>query len=159
MNKRALIKKIVARLTDELEVYFRAARASRAEATHEQSKAENKYDPRGLEASYLARGQSKQAVEIQGAIAAFEKLDTRKFGADEPINVGAFVELEFDGEKTAFFIGPRGGGTEVLHQKREILVITPQSPLGEQLLGRKQGDQPHINFGGAKQTVKIVSVE
>jgi hypothetical protein len=60
MNKCALLKKIVAKLTSELEVYFRAAQASRAEATHEQSKAESKYDTRGLEASYLARGQSKQ---------------------------------------------------------------------------------------------------
>ncbi len=99
MNKRALIRKIVTRLTDELAVYFRAAQASRAEATHEQSKPENKYDTRGHEASYLARGQSKQAVEIQGAIAAFEKLDARKFGAGESIDVGAFVELEFDGKK------------------------------------------------------------
>ena len=120
MNKRALIKKIIARLTDELEVYFRAAQASRAEATHEQSKAENKYDTRGLEASYLARGQSRQAAEIQDAIAAFEKLDARKFGIGEPIDVGAFVELELDGEKTAYFIGPRAGGTEVLHEKREV---------------------------------------
>ncbi len=63
MNKRALIRKIVARLTEELEVCFRAVQASRAEATHEQSKAENKYDTRGLEASYLARGQSKQAAD------------------------------------------------------------------------------------------------
>ena len=30
MNKRALLKKIVAKLTSELEVYFRAAQASRA---------------------------------------------------------------------------------------------------------------------------------
>jgi len=44
MNKHALIKKIIARLTDELAVYFRAANASRAEATHEQNKAEDKYD-------------------------------------------------------------------------------------------------------------------
>ena len=159
MNKRALIKKIIARLTDELEVYFRAAQASRAEATHEQSKAENKYDTRGLEASYLARGQSKQAAEIQGAIAAFEKLDARKFGIGEPIDVGAFVELAFDGEKTAYFIGPRAGGTEVLHEKREVFVITPQSPLGEQLLGKKSGDQPQLTFGGAKQAAKILRVE
>jgi transcription elongation GreA/GreB family factor len=48
---------------------------------------------------------------------------------------------------------------EVVHEKREILVITPQSPLGEQLLGKKQGDQPQLNFGGAKQTTRIVSVE
>ena len=78
MNKRALIKKIVAKLADELETYFRAAQFSRAEATHESSKAENKYDTRGLEASYLARGQSKQAAEIKSAIAAFEELPAKK---------------------------------------------------------------------------------
>ena len=35
MNKRAIIKKITAKLTSELEVYFRAAQFSRAEATQE----------------------------------------------------------------------------------------------------------------------------
>ena len=158
MNKRALIKKIIARLSDELAVYFRAAQASRAEATHEQSKAENKYDTRGLEASYLARGQSRQAAEIQGAIAAFEKLDARKFGAGEPIDVGAFVELGFDGEKTAYFIGPRAGGMEVFQDKREVTVITPQSPLGEQLVGRKQGDVLKLNLGGAQNQYKVTVV-
>jgi transcription elongation GreA/GreB family factor len=158
MNKRALIKKIIARLTDELAVYFRAANASRAEATHEQNKAEDKYDTRGLEASYLARGQSKQAAEIESAIAEFEKLPARKFGDGEAIGPGALVELEHGGENFFYFIGPRAGGTEVVHEKKEILVITPQSPLGEQLLGKKQGDQPHLNLGGAKQAAKILRV-
>ena len=158
MNKRALIRKIVTRLTEELEVYFRAAQASRAEATHEQSKAENKYDTRGLEASYLARGQSKQAAEIQGAIAAFEKLDTRKFGAGEPIDVGAFVELEFDGEKTAYFIGPRAGGTEVLHDKREVLVITPQSPLGETAPGPETGRHSEVKTCRRPKPVPVTVV-
>ena len=159
MNKRALIRKIISRLTEELQVYFRAANASRAEATHEQNKAEDKYDTRGLEASYLARGQSKQAVEIESAIAEFEKLAVRKFGDGEAIDIGALVELAHGGENSFYFIGPRAGGTEVVHEKREILVITPQSPLGEQLMGKKTGDQPQLNFGGAKQTVRIVSVE
>jgi len=158
MNKRALIKKIVAQLTDELEVYFRAAQASRAEATHEQSKAENKYDTRGLEASYLARGQSKQAAEIQGAIAAFEKLDARKFSTGEPIDVGAVVELELNGETTTYFIGPKAGGTEVLHDKREVLVITPQSPLGEQLLGRKQGDVLTLKLASGQNQYRMTMV-
>jgi transcription elongation GreA/GreB family factor len=158
MNKRALIKKIIGRLTDELEIYFRAARASRTEATHEQSKAENKYDTRGLEASYLARGQSKQAAEIQGAIAAFEKLDVRKFGDAEPVDVGAFVELELDGEPAAYFIGPRAGGTEVLHDKREVLVITPESPLGKQLMGRKQGEVLKLELAHAQNKCRVTKV-
>ena len=158
MNKRAIIQKITDKLVAELEVYFRAAHASRTEATHESSKAENKYDTRGLEASYLARGQSKQAAELEAAIAEFEKLGARKFAAGDGIAVGALVELEHGGENSLYFVGPRAGGTEILHDRKEILVITPQSPLGGQLLGRKQGERPQLNFGGANQLANIVSV-
>jgi hypothetical protein len=158
MNKRALIKKIIGRLTEELEIYFRAARASRTEATHEQSKAENKYDTRGLEASYLARGQSRQAAELKVAIAAFEKLDARTFDVAEPVDIGAFVELELNGEKAAYFIGPRAGGTEVIHDKREVLVITPESPLGQQLMGRKQGEILKLKLANAQNQCCVTKV-
>ncbi|MGH7975285.1 MAG: GreA/GreB family elongation factor [Limisphaerales bacterium] len=159
MNKRAIIKKIVAKLTGELEIYFRAAQFSRAEATHESSKAESKYDTRGLEASYLARGQSRQAAEIEAAIAEFEKLDARKFFNGDGIGIGALVELETGDENLFYFIGPRAGGTEISHDKKEILVITPQSPLGEQLLGKKSGDKLQLNFGGENRAAKIMNVE
>lgn len=159
MNKRAIIQKIVARLTEELAVYFRAAHASRTEATHEQNKAESKYDTRGLEASYLARGQSRQAAELEAAIAEFEKLGAKNFSTGDAIAVGALVELEHGGEKSFYFLGPRAGGTEVVHDKKEILVITPQSPLGEQLMGKKTGDQPQLTFGSMKQAANILRVE
>ena len=113
MNKRAIIQKITAKLVSELEVYLRAAQFSRAEATHESNKAENKYDTRGLEASYLARGQSKQAAELEAAIAEFQKLGVKKFAAGDAINLGALVELEHGGETSIYFVGPRAGGTEV----------------------------------------------
>jgi transcription elongation GreA/GreB family factor len=158
MNKSALIKKIIARLTDELQVYFRAAHASHAEATHEQSRAESKYDTRGLEASYLARGQSKQAAELESAIAEIGQLAARTFSAGEPIDLGALVELETDGERSFYFICPRAGGTEVTHEKKQILVITTQSPLGQQLLGKKQGDRPQLILGGSRLKSRIVGV-
>ena len=60
MNKRALVKKIIAQLQKELESYTRAARTAHAEATDPQNKAENKYDTRGLESAYLASAQSRQ---------------------------------------------------------------------------------------------------
>ena len=159
MNKRAIIKKITDKLVGELEIYFRAAQFSRAEATHESNKAENKYDTRGLEASYLARGQSKQAAELEAAIAEYQKLGVRKFADGDGIAVGALVELEHGGEISHYFVGPRAGGTEVIHDKKEILVITPQSPLGEQLIGKQAGDQPQLTFGGTQQAAKILRVE
>ncbi len=106
----------------------------------------------------MARGQSKQAAEIQGAIAAFEKLEARKFGEAEPVDVGAFVELELDGEKVAYFIGPRAGGTEVTHDKQEVLVITPESPLGQQLMGKKQGDVLKLELANRPAKCKVTLV-
>jgi len=67
--------------------------------------------------------------------------------------------LAHGGETSYYFLGPRAGGTEILHDKKEILVITPQSPLGEQLMGRKAGECPQLTFGGTKQAAKILSVE
>jgi transcription elongation GreA/GreB family factor len=158
VNKRAVIKKIVAKLTSEREGYFRAAQAAHAEATHEQNKAENKYDTRGLEAAYLARGQSRQAKETEAAIAAFQKLEARTFHKGEGIDLGAIVELEIKGERTIYFIGPKAGGTEVVHDGCEILVITPQSPLGAQLQGKKQGDRLQLTIAGGRDQYRVLSV-
>lgn len=159
MNKRAILNKITAKLAGELEVYFRAAQFSRAEATHESNKAENKYDTRGLEASYLARGQSKQLAELEAAIAEFEKLGVKKFSATDAIGVGALVELEQGGGRDFYFLGPRAGGTEIEHDRKEILVITPQSPLGEQLVGKKSGDTFSLKLGRETRLARIVAVE
>ncbi|MBA4148601.1 MAG: GreA/GreB family elongation factor [Verrucomicrobia bacterium] len=158
MNKQAIIKKIVAQLVKELAIYVKASHAARAEATHEQSKPENKYDTRGLEASYLARGQSRQAAEIEQAIEQFNALNARKFTGKDPIDIGALVELQTKEEQLYYFIGPRAGGTEVSHGGKEILVITPQSPLGQQLFGKKQGDRLQITIAGAKNEYRVVSV-
>ena len=158
MNKRAVVQKILAKLTGELEVYFRAAEYARAEATHEQNKPESKYDTRGLEASYLARGQSRQAAELEAALAEFQKLGVKKFAATDPIALGALIELELAGEKNFYFLGPRAGGTEIEHDRKEILVITPQSPLGEQLIEKKAGDSLSLRLGKEQRAAKILSV-
>ena len=73
--------------------------------------------------------------------------------------MGALVELETGAETTLYFIGPRAGGTEVVHDKHEILIITPQSPLGAQLMEKKQGDRPQLELGGSRQPARIISVE
>ena len=158
VNKNSVIKKILAQLASEVEQFRKAADAARAEATHEQSRADNKYDTRGLEASYLARGQSMQAAEVELAIEQFSQLSSRAFGATDPIDLGALVELEGRTEKALYFVGPRAGGTEVVHDKREILVITSQSPLGKQLVGKKQGDKLQIEIGGRRDSYKVLSV-
>lgn len=157
MTKSALIARVIARLSADLEKLTIAALATHAEATDEENKAEDKYDTRGLEASYLAHGQSKAAEEAAQAVAQFQALPVKDFAAGEPISLGALVTLEGK-DKSLYFIGPRAGGTEVRADGQLVMVITPQSPLGRQLMGRKQGDTVSLDFGGRRSDHRVIAV-
>jgi transcription elongation GreA/GreB family factor len=41
---------------------------------------------------------------------------------------------------------------------REVLVITPNSPMGQQLIGRKQGDRVEIGTGRTGVSYRVASV-
>src|SRR3954467_1575778 len=158
IKKARLLEKIVASLTENLGLLEKAARASHAEATHESSKPENKYDTRGLEAAYLAGGQARQAKEILDSIKLYEGMTTKDFGANEPIDLTAVVELDTDGTRGTYFIGPKSGGLEVEFQRKEIILVPPQSPLGQNLMGKKTGDRWKAQIGGSTIKYQIVSV-
>jgi len=157
VKKPAVLAKIISQLKAELALFTATAQATHAEATHEENKAEDKYDTRGLEASYLAMGQLKQAEEAQLAVQTFEALSVRAFGPGDAISLGALVVIEGQG-RNCYFIGPRAGGTEVKLNGQTVLVITPQSPLGRQLMGRKQDDTLQLDLGGKSSPARIASV-
>jgi hypothetical protein len=157
-KKQALVRKIIEALEAELERFAKAARASHAEATDPQSKAEHKYDTRGLEAAYLAGGQARKVAELEENIAQFQKLRLVEFTPQMPIDYGALVQVEMRGGTSWYFVGPKAGGLEVVHDKEEITVITPQSPLGEQLFEKMQGDKFKFGSGRDATEGKIVLV-
>src|SRR5438477_10999225 len=121
IEKQDLLKRIIVAQHDSLAVLEKAARAAHAEATHESSKAENKYDTRGLEAAYLAGGQARQAREILESIKVYGSLHVKEFGASDPIDLSAVVEVETAGELGTYFVGPRAGGLEVDYQGVQIM--------------------------------------
>ena len=157
MNKRTLIDKITISLQSELKTYMRAAKSSHEEATAEENRSENKHDTRGLEASYLAAGQANKVSELEAAIGAYKSL-TIEAHDNASIEVGSLVELDHAGEKMFYFIGPSAGGTEVIEGGHEVLVITPQSPLGSQLQGRRPGEHLNLALNGGSQEIKITNV-
>src|SRR5262245_28967488 len=125
ISKTAVVRQIVAQLTAELENLAGASRAMHADASDEQNKAEDKYDTRGLETAYLASSQARQATETEQSLAAYETLALGKFTDTTPIALSALIELESRGERTWYFLGPKGGGIEARAGKAEVFVITP----------------------------------
>lgn len=157
MNKTLVRDQILARLNDELALQTRAARLSREEAISEESKPENQYDMHSQEAAYLAEGQARLAAEIATSVEIYTSLAVPPFPADAPVAVGAIVTVETGGKRAWYFVGPRGGGMEVQIDGQTILVVTPQSPLGRELLGKRVGDPVKIP-GRTPTSSKIVGV-
>jgi transcription elongation GreA/GreB family factor len=159
LNKKAIVEKIIEALKAELQNYEHSAREARAGATDPQSKAENKYDTRGLESSYLAMGQSRQIIEVMQALQKFETLPLRVFNKRDPIDIGALVTVEQKNGRSVYFVGPLAGGTEVECDNEEVLVITPQSPLGQQLTGLRRGEKFQMLLGKTRESFTVTSVE
>lgn len=158
MDKRALLKQLVNQLMADIAVLTQSALAAHGAATHTESKAEDQYDTRGLEASYLAGAQSKRVLDLQETLEQFRYLDMKKFGPETPIASTAFVELECDGKSVYYLLMPKGGGMTATAEGKHVQVITPQSPLGEALLGHLAGDQIQVDIQRVTRDYDIIAV-
>ncbi len=163
MKKTSLRDAILAQLHLELTRQRNAADTARDEAISTESQPENKWDTHSQEAAYLAEGQARLAGEVGESIELYSTLALPDFAPGDPIALGALVELEAPSagkrRTTWYFIGPRAGGLEVSLDRRTILVLTPQSPLGRQLIGRRVGDVVPSTIRGAVVEQRITAVE
>jgi transcription elongation GreA/GreB family factor len=159
ISKHTIVKQVIKQLAEELETLAGVSRALHADASDEQNKAEDQYDTRGLETAYIASSQARQATATEEALAAYQQLQPVKFTAATPIDLTAVVELDARGQRMFYFLGPCSGGLEVKVAGQEILVITPESPMGRQLIGKTAGARFKLQTRGPAQEFKIVSVQ
>jgi transcription elongation GreA/GreB family factor len=159
MDKALLRDAIIKQLSAELDTLTRAAFMAREEATSEESKAENKYDTRGQEAAYLAEGQARLAVEVQETLATYQTMTLPAFSREAAVDLGAVITLEARGKPSTYFLGPRSGGLEIDVGSQKLIVVTPQSPLGRQLRGRRVGDVVQLPGRNGAVPHRIVAIE
>ena len=138
MDKKKIMKAVFQSLEAELQRQLKGQAMAAEGATHAEAKAETKWDTCGLEQSYLARGLAKQFEKLAGQVDDIRTFKPADY-AGRAINVGALIETETDGFKDVFFLLYCGGGIEVQVDGREITVITPESPVGAALMGKKEG--------------------
>ncbi|ELF6206322.1 GreA/GreB family elongation factor [Pseudomonas putida] len=142
MDKTRLLAQIVATLEHDLDVLTRAAQSAYETATAEENIAENKYDTLGLEASYLATGQARRSAEIRQALLIYQQLLLRDHDPARGVQISNLVTLEDDaGGQRRLFLGPEAAGLKIGERDELVTVITPRSPLGQQLMGKRVDDE------------------
>ena len=162
MMKAAVVKLIIHILEEALEQAIRAADQAHETATHSDNKAENKYDTLGLEAAYLAHGQSQRVEDCEKELAAFKKLPLNTKTVDIQIASIAVLIDENDIESLVF-LGPGAAGLKVIvekdeHKGKEVIVITTASPLGQALLGKSLNDEIELKIGEKLKIYEVVGL-
>jgi hypothetical protein len=159
MDKKKLLESIIAQLEIELAAAKATAKISREAATNEESRPENEYDTRALEASYLAGAQSKRVVEIEDVITVYRFVQIKNFKPTDAISSTALVEVELDGKQSFLFMMSKGGGLNFQFEGKNIQIVTPNSPLGEALLGMHAGDAALVEIGSTEKEYEVISVQ
>ena len=137
-EKQRLLSEVINTLETSLAALKKAAQDAKEYATDKDSKAESKYDTRGLEASYLAGAQAEKAESLGDAIELLRNFNLPNLPPEATL--GAVVVITGDdGQDEAFFILPAGGGIELESQEQLITVISHQSPRARSLIGLPAG--------------------
>jgi transcription elongation factor GreA len=90
--------------------------------------------------------------QIQGILQ--DAVVVERAASDGTISVGSVVGIDFgDGDVERYLVG------HIEERMEGVDVLSPESPLGEQLLGKKVGDDASYEVNGNTLTVKVVSVE
>jgi transcription elongation GreA/GreB family factor len=157
--KEKLLKSFLALVEKDLAGAKAAAKAAVESATGEESKPENQYDTRALEASYLAAGQNARALELGHAVKNLRELPLRSYSGGVPIGAGALVEIDCEGDLFTYFVLPGGAGLSAQEGGRKIQVLTPDSPLGKIVLGKTEGATFDFMRAGSRKEYEILKVE
>ncbi len=110
-----------------------------------------------LEDARAAQDGDRTAIAVR-QLAMYRMLPVREHPDGEPIVPPALVEVETRGVTSWLLLVPGGGGLVTRVGTWAIQVVTPQSPLGERLLGRKHGDEIKIEVRNETRVYRVLSV-
>ena len=156
MTKSHFLDQILAQLEAEFAMQSKAAQLAHDEAISEESRPESKYDTHGQEAAYLAEGQARLAGEAGESINAYRNCEFPDYQQTDPISIGALIEISSPEQTTRFLLGPKAGGLELTDlENNPVNLITPQSPLGRQLIGKRVGGS--VSLPGKTSSIQTIT--
>ena len=147
---------LLEQLKEKIASSAQAARAA-ADAAQEQadgaSPADRRQDSRAaMEHGRMAIAQQQRARETEHALVALARFQVPpRAGKDRRVALGSIVELEDEeGLGRTVFVAPVGAGTQLAGPGGDgfLTVVTPTSPLGRAIQGRREGDEVDVVVRG-----------
>lgn len=169
MDKQFLVEQLTSRLRESALVARKAGQAAEEEARDGATASEKRENARvSLEYSGLARGQKDRANRTLVELATLETFrPPARLPPKGPVALGAIVEVEMEDDETrgfqgrTFFLAPVGAGIELTGPGGDgfLSVVTPVSPVGRAVLGKRVGDTIEVSVKGEPREWTITFVE
>lgn len=150
-------KELIGQLVRQLETSARAALSSRdaaaAEAREGATPDEKREDARAAhQLASLGRAQQRRAQQALAEADSLAQFRPGPLAGNAAISVGAIVEVEDEdtGEGRTFFLAPVGAGVTLTGPGGDghLSVVTPASPIGRAVIGRRAGDVVDVTVDG-----------
>lgn len=157
MDKPFILSCVIEALRSEAERIEMSAAGTQREATEAPSPMESYSDKTKFEMQTMTGALRQASERIRRAITTLEGFTCPPAGGR--IAAGTLAVTEETGQNHKwYFMLPEGAGITIPQGKETIIVITPQTPLGAALMGKRAGDAVEFK-GTATRTLTIVRLE
>ena len=168
LDKKHLLAQLIERLQHSDRIAHRAEADAREAASSLATESEKREDGRAaIEFGSLATGQAARArrlAEELQALTAFAEAPFPRFGRTSPVALGAIVDVATEDDdgpaERTFFVLPAGAGSELTGPDGDgfLSVITPASPVGRALMGRRAGETAEVTLAGEVREWTVLDV-
>ena len=103
---------------------------------------------------------SPRISELVGLLTMYRFLPLPDYGEADVACPAALVEVLAieSGKRSQVFIVPKGGGLVFAWEGFPVQVVTPESPLGGSLLGRKEGDRVEVPSSSGPRNYLVAKI-
>ena len=137
-------------MREALQMTHRVASEARADSRSGAARAVN-----------LARGQHQREQSARAALDALQIFRPQPLGPRRTVGLGTVVELENEERGQTLFLAPVGAGEELAGPGGDGIfqVVTPGSPFGRAVMGKKVGDVVEVWVRGEVEEWTITHAE
>jgi len=158
IDKRKIIAELIKLLNEEITVAKKSLEISHNAALDAEGAMMSRYDTTKEESQYLTNANMVRLKQLESGLQAVESM-LNKLGDKSSVILGSLVGIRKNNVNSIYFIMPYGGGNIVYLDAHEVYVLTPASPLGRHLIGKKTGDVFEFLLGKKKDVIEIVYVQ
>jgi transcription elongation GreA/GreB family factor len=163
MDKIELVDQLVRQLSTSARTALAQRDAVAQEAKDGATPDEKREDARAAhQAQSLGGAQQRRAQQALAEVDALARFKPAPLAASARIGMGAIVEVEDadSGEGRTFFLAPVGAGITLTGPGGDghLSVVTPASPIGRAVIGKRTGDVVDVTVEGDVREWQITFV-